>query len=167
MKIDIIIGILSQYHISFGKNTTRGFLCDNVNNTGNGISAALDIRHYSFVNCDLTIHLLRRPVGEWICLQARSAYGGNGSGLAESALYDETGLIALYLEGLNDGRRFLSLCREITRHKPVVLWKVGTTEGGKKAAGSHTGSLQPPLTHSERYKREIREVGTGRFRVRQ
>ena len=54
---------------------------------------------------------------------------------------DETGLIALYLEGLDDGRRFLDLCREITRTKPVVLWKVGTTEGGKKAAGSHTGSL--------------------------
>ncbi len=34
-------------------------------------------------------------------------------------------------------------------------------------AVAHTGSLQPPLTHSERYKREIREVGTGRFRVRQ
>jgi formate dehydrogenase major subunit len=34
-------------------------------------------------------------------------------------------------------------------------------------AVAHTGSLQPPVTHSERYKREIREVGTGRFRVRQ
>jgi formate dehydrogenase major subunit len=36
------------------------------------------------------------------------------------------------------------------------------------ATGSvvHTGSIQPPLTHSEKYKREIREVGTGRFRVR-
>ena len=61
--------------------------------SGNGISAALDIRRYSFVNCDLTINLLRRPVGHWICLQARSAFGGNGCGMAESALYDETGLI--------------------------------------------------------------------------
>jgi formate dehydrogenase major subunit len=33
-------------------------------------------------------------------------------------------------------------------------------------AGAHTGSMQPPLTHGEKYKREIREVGTGRFRVR-
>lgn len=54
---------------------------------------------------------------------------------------EETGVIALYLEGLEDGRRFLDLCREITPRKPVVLWKVGNTEGGKKAAGSHTGSL--------------------------
>lgn len=61
--------------------------------SGNGISAALDFRLYSFVNCDLTINLLRRPVGTWICLQARSSFGGNGCGVAESALYDETGLI--------------------------------------------------------------------------
>jgi predicted molibdopterin-dependent oxidoreductase YjgC len=33
-------------------------------------------------------------------------------------------------------------------------------------AAAHTGSIHPPLTHGERYKREIREVGTGRFRVR-
>lgn len=61
--------------------------------SGNGISAVLDFRRYSFVNGDLTINLLRRPVGEWICLQSRSAFGGNGCGMAESALFDEAGLI--------------------------------------------------------------------------
>lgn len=33
--------------------------------------------------------------------------------------------------------------------------------------GLRSGSIQPPLTHGEKYKREIREVGTERFRVRQ
>ncbi len=61
--------------------------------SGNGISAALDFDRYVFVNCDLTVNLLRRPAGEWICLQARTALGGNGCGLAESVLYDEAGLI--------------------------------------------------------------------------
>jgi hypothetical protein len=61
--------------------------------SGNGISASLDFARYTFINCDLTINLLRRPAGAWICLQARTALGGNGCGLAESALYDETGLI--------------------------------------------------------------------------
>jgi len=61
--------------------------------SGNGISASLDFARYSFVNCDLTINLLRRPIGEWVCLQAQTALGGNGCGLAESALYDEAGLI--------------------------------------------------------------------------
>ncbi len=61
--------------------------------SGNGISAALDFAKYVFLNCDLTINLFRRPLGEWICLDARSWFGGNGCGLAESALYDEQGLI--------------------------------------------------------------------------
>jgi hypothetical protein len=68
--------------------------------SGNGISAALDFAQYTFVNCDLTVNLLRRPVGEWICLQSRSALGGNGCGLAESALYDESGFIGRATQSL-------------------------------------------------------------------
>lgn len=68
--------------------------------SGNGISAVLDFARYSFVNCDLTINLLRRPVGEWICLAARTELGGNGCGLAESALYDEAGLIGRATQSL-------------------------------------------------------------------
>jgi Thioesterase-like superfamily len=68
--------------------------------SGNGISASLDFGRYNFINCDLTINLLRRPVGEWICLQSRSAFGGNGCGLAESALYDEVGLIGRATQSL-------------------------------------------------------------------
>lgn len=68
--------------------------------SGNGVSAALDYRRYSFVNCDLTINLLRRPQGEWICLQARSTLACNGCGLAESALYDEAGLIGRATQSL-------------------------------------------------------------------
>lgn len=68
--------------------------------SGNGISAILDYREYSFVNSDLTINLLRRPVGEWICLDARSCFGANGCGLAESALYDIAGLIGRATQSL-------------------------------------------------------------------
>jgi len=68
--------------------------------SGNGISAVLDFSRYSFVNCDLTINLLRRPVGDWICLAARTQLGGNGCGLAESALYDEAGLIGRATQSL-------------------------------------------------------------------
>lgn len=73
--------------------------------SGNGISAALDFERYTFVNCDLTVHLLRRPVGEWICLQARSSFGGNGCGLAESALYDAQGFIGRAAQTLAVRRR--------------------------------------------------------------
>ena len=73
--------------------------------SGNGISAVLDFSQYSFVNCDLTVNLLRRPVGEWICLESRSALGGNGCGLAESALYDEAGFIGRATQSLAVRRR--------------------------------------------------------------
>jgi len=69
--------------------------------SGNGISAVLDFSRYSFVNCDLTINLIRRPVGEWICLDARTSLGGGGCGLAESALYDETGLLGRATQSLS------------------------------------------------------------------
>ena len=68
--------------------------------SGNGISAALDFAKYTFVNCDLTINLFRRPEGEWICLDAKSWIGGNGCGLAESALFDEQGLIGRATQSL-------------------------------------------------------------------
>jgi hypothetical protein len=68
--------------------------------SGNGVSAALDFSKYVFVNCDLTINLFRRPLGEWICLDARSWFGGNSCGMAESALYDETGLIGRATQSL-------------------------------------------------------------------
>lgn len=68
--------------------------------SGNGISAVLDLATHSFVNSDLTVHLLRRPVGEWIALDARTALGTGGSGLAESALYDTQGLIGRAMQSL-------------------------------------------------------------------
>jgi hypothetical protein len=68
--------------------------------SGNGISAVLDFQQYSFVNSDLTIHLLRKPVGAWIGLDARTHLDANGCGLAESALYDTQGLIGRAAQSL-------------------------------------------------------------------
>lgn len=73
--------------------------------SGNGISAILDLESYSFVNADLTINLLRRPQGEWICLDARTHLGPNGTGLAESALYDVHGLVGRAMQSLSVSRR--------------------------------------------------------------
>ena len=68
--------------------------------SGNGISALLSIERYLFVNSDLTINLLRRPVGEWICVDARALLAPNGCGLAESQLFDEQGLIGRATQSL-------------------------------------------------------------------
>jgi Thioesterase-like superfamily len=68
--------------------------------SGNGISAILDFARYSFLNLDLTINLLRKPIGEWICLDARTWLGSNSCGLAESTLYDLHGLIGRCTQSL-------------------------------------------------------------------
>ena len=68
--------------------------------SGNGVSASLPFDQYVFVNSDLTINLFRKPVGEWICLESRSYFGANGCGLAESALYDEVGMIGRATQSL-------------------------------------------------------------------
>ena len=73
--------------------------------SGNGISAILDFSKYSFVNSDLTINLLRRPRGEWICLDARTHFGPDGSGVVESKLFDVTGLVGLATQCLLVRRR--------------------------------------------------------------
>jgi len=50
-------------------------------------------------------------------------------------------VIGMYLEGVREGRRFLEVLREVSRRKPVVVWKGGRTKGGGRAIASHTGSL--------------------------
>jgi 3-hydroxypropionyl-CoA synthetase (ADP-forming) len=51
----------------------------------------------------------------------------------------ETKLIAMYVEGLEDGRKFLEVARQVTQKKPVVVFKVGRTERAARASMSHTG----------------------------
>ncbi len=67
---------------------------------GNGISGLDLMNDLLFINPDLTIHLHRLPVGEWVCLDAVSRYEPNGIGLATSALYDEQGPIGRSVQSL-------------------------------------------------------------------
>ncbi len=53
----------------------------------------------------------------------------------------QTELIAAYIEGVRNGRRFAEALREAARRKPVVVYKGGRTEAGKRAALGHTASL--------------------------
>ena len=51
-----------------------------------------------------------------------------------------TRVIVMYLEGVKDGRRFVEVARKASLEKPVLVYKSGETEAGKKATLSHTGS---------------------------
>jgi len=72
---------------------------------------------------------------------------GNGCDLNESDFLEylttdpSTKIIALYIEGVKDGRRFRQALQQAAREKIVVLFKGGVTEGGARAAASHTGAL--------------------------
>lgn len=52
---------------------------------------------------------------------------------------ENTKCIALYIEGLKEGRRFLDVCKKV--NKPVIALKSGVSAHGAAAAASHTGSL--------------------------
>jgi acetyl-CoA synthetase (ADP-forming) len=54
---------------------------------------------------------------------------------------DDTKVIALFIEGLRDGRRFFELAKRITPHKPIVVVKIGGTAESARAVMSHTGAL--------------------------
>ena len=68
--------------------------------SGNGISNTIDFGRYLFVNADLTVHLLRPPAGEWVCLQSATAIDPDGIGLADTALHDEQGRIGRSAQSL-------------------------------------------------------------------
>ena len=53
----------------------------------------------------------------------------------------KTTIIAIYLEGVKDGRRLMRLLDRASGRKPVVLLKSGLGEAGARATSSHTASL--------------------------
>ncbi|MEM1910199.1 MAG: CoA-binding protein [Sulfolobales archaeon] len=54
---------------------------------------------------------------------------------------EDTRVITLYIEGIENGAEFFKVLGEVTKYKPVVVLKSGRTEAGARAASSHTGSL--------------------------
>ena len=59
--------------------------------SANGVSSRLDVRHWLFINTDLTLHLHRQPDGEWFALDAESVIGPTGAGSSSSVLHDLNG----------------------------------------------------------------------------
>jgi len=87
-------------------------------------------------------------------LAAEEGYGfakfisyGNAANIDESDLIEylghdpETKVICVYIEGVQDGKKFLETAKKVSAKKPIVIMKGGLTEAGSKATLSHTGSL--------------------------
>jgi hypothetical protein len=71
-----------------------------VGDFGNGISSTLSWDDYMFINPDLTLYIDRQPVGEWICLEARTFIPADGVGTAEAVLYDARGRVGRATQSL-------------------------------------------------------------------
>jgi len=62
--------------------------------------------------------------------------------LLEYLIEDEdTRVITMYIEGIENGRKFINALKKTTIIKPVIALKSGRTEAGSRAIASHTGSL--------------------------
>jgi hypothetical protein len=68
--------------------------------SGSGVSGRLDPARWWFINSELTVHLQRPPVGEWIGMDATTTIGPNGVGTATSRLHDESGQVAIGAQAL-------------------------------------------------------------------
>jgi acetyltransferase len=53
----------------------------------------------------------------------------------------DTRAILLYIESIDQARKFMSAARSAARNKPVIVIKAGRSAQGQQAAASHTGAL--------------------------
>lgn len=61
--------------------------------TANGIAVRQAPTDWMFPNLDLTIHLFRQPVGEWVGFDTTVTFGPDGQGLTSTVLHDTSGAV--------------------------------------------------------------------------
>jgi len=89
---------------------------------------------------------------------------GNALDVDESELLQyfsqdpETEIIAAYIEGIKDGKRFLRALKEASSRKPVVIYKGGTTEAGRRATYGHTASLTSSVAVFDALCRQMKTI---------
>jgi hypothetical protein len=71
-----------------------------VADSGNGLSGELDMTRWHFINPELTVHLHREAVGEWVCVDATTAISPGGAGLATTVLSDLDGPVGVGAQSL-------------------------------------------------------------------
>ncbi len=54
---------------------------------------------------------------------------------------EQTRSVAMYMESVADGRKFLQAAKNFAAKKPLVIWKAGKFETGAAAVSSHTATL--------------------------
>lgn len=85
--------IRSTVHVIAGEQTSPLANLMALADTANGVAPVLPAGKggYVFPNVDLTLHLVREPVGEWLGLATSTVVGSEGLGINSAELYDERG----------------------------------------------------------------------------
>ncbi len=87
---------------------------------------------------------------------------GNATDISETDLLSylgkdsKTKAIVAYIEGINNGEKFMRVLKKVSLKKPVVILKSGKSKKGSSAATSHTGSLAGSY---EVYKGVMKQCG--------
>jgi acyl-CoA synthetase (NDP forming) len=86
--------------------------------------------------------------GKWMGLRFSKVISfGNGADLRETELLryfgddPETRVIAMYIEGIEDGEAFFRTIKSVSAKKPVIVYKGGLSAAGQRAVVSHTASM--------------------------
>ncbi|GAB4112044.1 MAG: CoA-binding protein [Candidatus Caldatribacteriota bacterium] len=126
--------------------------CAGVMNTSNNLFASIEVRALPGNTAFIT---QSGALGGAVLMMAEElGFGfskfvsyGNRCDVDEADLIDylredsETRVIAIYIEGLAEGKKFLSKIKGTVSKKPIIAIKSGKFDAGKRATSSHTGSL--------------------------
>jgi acyl-CoA synthetase (NDP forming) len=110
----------------------------------------------SFVTCVLDM-LYQEGIGV-----SKVVNYGNRADVGESEMIEyladdeSTHVIGIYMESVDDGRRFIDVSSSCSRSKPIVALKVGRRDLGIEAVKSHTGTIAGKY---EIYKAAFRKSG--------
>ncbi|MFO8100716.1 MAG: acetate--CoA ligase family protein [Dehalococcoidia bacterium] len=102
------------------------------------------------------------PIVDWDYPISKMCDLGNKCDVDESDMLsylandEATRVVAMHLEDIRDGRRFMEAARRLTASKPLVILKSGRTDAGARASASHTGSL---MGNDKVYDAAFRQVG--------
>ncbi len=132
-----------------GPNTIMGVI-----NTTNGLNTTFE-RGFMPKKGNIAVVSQSGGVGacilDWLCFYdvglSKFAFVGDKIDVDDVDLLqyfagdENTKVICLYMEGINEGRRFIEEARNVVRKKPILVLKGGTTETSAKRVKSHTASI--------------------------
>ncbi len=108
------------------------------------------------------------PLDDWAYPVSKMCDIGNKCDVDETDMLEyladdpETKVVAMHLEDIRDGTRFIQAVRQLVARKPLVVLKAGRSEAGAKASVSHTGSL---MVGDQITDAALRQVGAIRVRT--